>query len=629
MTAVKEFKEIEMSGNRRTLILVCMLTFYAAPGSYAKKKTDSAAPQVFYHFKVEGDFAGGEELWVNKVHLGKLPLTITREDFLKKVPFMLEPPAGYTDEKKKEMKDHWFGMDIIFFERESNIFRINYHPKRKKYYARVKLGEEWGDHGYSDIGGGGGDIRRDYNINIRAIFPSRQKIIDQNNERFITLLKIAQVNDHDVDPQWYKTIDTYAEKGWWKLRDYKSHSGIPGLRDGWALWKFGVKNPENVESCIKGFQRICEYANSKKAYYFEGLEGRALKQIYDKLDLNKLIAEYKKALASGKRLSYGGGMAEMYGGIDYVVLTRHEAKNVVPASTTAVRHALYLWDRKLDAEDYNSANPVELEIVPVLIRDDYIGEAVTLGGPVIAKYLLRQNYKTTDRKSKHVTVDPEMGGYINRWFRYLVVMDDPVGRKFRQQHKKEIFDLLDSMLKDQGWRHGFNGEPPHFLKLDAELGKESIAWQYLDRHAAILNLENLKQEVTKMRFKYLSMFGDLATVEMYADAWHDIHKTKSHYSPNLCLGHAFAFIPRDKYKAFGEQLIADYQKKLESLGQRNKENEDRHREYSNLIRGIRYDLKKHAAGNKTWNIQPPEAEKLKNTPLETLVAYPKTGKEEK
>lgn len=46
-------------------------------------------------------------------YLGKTPVNITRRQFHKKVPYLEQPPAGYTSEQKRQLEDHWFRFTFL------------------------------------------------------------------------------------------------------------------------------------------------------------------------------------------------------------------------------------------------------------------------------------------------------------------------------------------------------------------------------------------------------------------------------------------------------------------------------------------------------------------------------------
>ena len=95
------------------VIMSCLIvsTCVADP-AWAQQETDPAAPVIHYHFKVDGEFSGGEDLWINQVHLGKMPFTMTLDELKAKVPVMEEPPEGYADENKDRLNGHWFRIEL-------------------------------------------------------------------------------------------------------------------------------------------------------------------------------------------------------------------------------------------------------------------------------------------------------------------------------------------------------------------------------------------------------------------------------------------------------------------------------------------------------------------------------------
>jgi len=601
-----------------SLALICLSVFpFTAKPAGADQKADPAAPVFYYHFKMDGEFSGGEDLWINEVYLGKMPFTITLDELKAKVPFLAEPPEGYADEERRELKGDWFRLrlkDLVL--RKDRRRGRSYDTPDRIYYVRVRLGDEWGIQGSGHFGGGGGGYRRDYNVGIRAEFPAREKRIAAKEQRFKNLLNIAQINEYEVGPDWYETVDTYGDEGWDDL-DYRpsfGEIGVQKLLDGWVCWKFQINDPNDTQEARAAFERICEFVNTQKTYRFDAIEGHAVALIYDTLDLDELIRQYKRALASGKALSQGkADKAQMLihedkDGMSTVVSTYHEGNDVVPAAMSAVFHALRCWDAKLDDEDYNSDNPVELEVVPDLIRYHseghiWLEQAVQLGGPVMARFLLRQKQRAETRPNNQ---DRLFGGPthdLNRWSFYLAEMDDPAGRGFRQENIAFVTEMADKMCE----RSAFSSHEsaPALLFLDKDLGKQGFAWRYWERFSSIIETSSpswLHHKLAK-RFRYLNELGDLVPLQMYLDVWHDTHrsnsyrqatgtvaggvtgsmsrtiqrKTKSsepYESLYVSIDEAHRCLPNDKREAFERQLLEYYQNKLEGLGDPSDENRD-------------------------------------------------------
>lgn len=586
----------------RIFILICLFCLVFTTTATAKKKSAPLAPVITYHFKVHGELSGGEQLWVNEVYLGKLPLTITRDEFMKKVPLLKDPPAGYVKDKKWLLNEHWFKILITDYKLRTGS-SIDYEKTNKLYFARIKLNDEWGE--VQETVSGHAEQKRmlwdtTYSIN-NAEFKSRQKIIAEKAERLQILLRVARANDYKVGDEWYKALETHGKDIWrdFRIQDQFGVNGYKQILDGWACWKFGIDDPNDKKSARRGFEEICKYVDSRKGYDSQAIEGWAVKLIYDKLDLDELMKKCKKILSSKKGILPGLGGAIIHRK-EYWIRSWNDRKNVSDASATAVMHALILCDEKFDTEDFDGANPVELQIVPMLMRESLhpkgagLNTAAKIGGPVIIKFLLRNNWKTTDRadrKNVFHLMDHYGGldGNINCWLYFLIHMDDPAALKFRRQNSEYIIKLADRCINPQ-FMDSSSQEPPGYLVSDAKLGKKSLAWQYRDKYIAKMKTVNITFIQTDRIFRYLAALGDLATVDMFLDAWHDIHRTITDYDIYMSVDKAFRALPGHMCKEFGERLINFYQKKLKALDTRNNKNLHEYDNYTSAITRIKRNM---------------------------------------
>ena len=647
---------------RVVFIVICLIASILTVGpGWAGQESDPAAPVIHYHFKVLGEFSGGEDLWVNNVHLGKLPFTMTLDELKAKVPILDEPPEGYADETMRGLNGHWLQLQLHDFGLEKDGVHGSSHGiQDRMYYAKVKLGNEWGSQGSFDLGGGGGAYRQDYNVSIRAEFPQRKTRIKAKADRFQTLLSIARLHDYQVEPAWYETLDTYEDKGWRDLY-YKPSLGEPNIQkllDGWACWRFQIGDPNDTQGARAAFKRVCEFVNTQQTYRFTGIEGRAIELIHDKLDLDTLIRQYKRALVSGKALGGQITVHETKDGISTVISTYHEGSDVVRAETSAIFHALRCWDAKLDKENYHSDNPVELEVVPDLVLYHSEGhvwfeQAVQLGGPVMARFLVRQKQRSEARPDDN---DNLFGGAthgLNRWCVYLAEMDDPAGRKFRQQHRALVMDMADKICEGTAFR--MDHTPPNLLFMDNDLGKQSLAWRYWDRFSSIVETSRplWSHYMLAKRFRYLGKMEGMASLDMYLEAWHETHReVRPSGTLYNSVDTAHRWIPKDKREAFEKLLLAHYQTKLQGLGNRGSQNRT---EYDNISSALgkleRYVSTRNALDLLEKQIMPfptrenrallekllndpdpkirqaaqktsAHLDQLKTLPLENLIAYP-------
>ncbi|NLW83329.1 MAG: hypothetical protein GXY41_02835 [Phycisphaerae bacterium] len=524
------------------------------------------APKVEHTFRMSGKFAGGEELWINNVYLGKMPLTITWDEFREKVPFMAEPPEGYKDENSRQPAEPWF--QFTFWETKNlGGSRHSYVADNQQYYAKIKFNDQWAESRLGGGGGGGGRWYRQYEYSFGGYFPDREKLIQEDNRRFESLLQKARLSNYTVDSEWWQAYSTFDEGDLWTLRRLaKDEPGFVKVMDAAARLKYGFTAVDR-QTAQAVFERICNEADAAMRYDAGGVEGWEMGLIFDMLDVNRLVADYSKALKSGRSLYSSKSGSHEY---DEYWTYNHDPKNEfykpVPASVSVIRHALHLWDKKLDAEQPHRDNLIETEIAPLYIayRGD-VGAAASLGGSLLEEYLLRQFHREPRLKGMGLDYEDREyteGQYVNKWIYHLVQLDTPAGKEFRQKHSDITLQMAKLMTTSM---HNHEKSPPEFVFSDLERGQKSLAVQYWPELSAAIDSSFPSREESKLqkRFQYLARMGDLATDQMYIDCWEKINLDQIDY-PSQLIG-ILREIPRQRLLPLARYILNDLNKRNDQI----------------------------------------------------------------
>lgn len=526
----------------------------------------SYEPIVNYTFKVrdEGSIQGAD-IWVNNVYLGKTPVNITRRQFRKKVPYLEQPPAGYADEQKRRLKDHWFRFKFLELSKRNKWYGTwPYNSDFKDYYVRIKLGDEWGQRVHGGTGGGtSGYGRADYSVSLNVDFPSRRKIIEERQNRLQTLLQKARLCDYRVSSAWFEAMATYGEEGWMKLRKLALKEKEFGeVVDKWVEWKYGFGKDINQEKAREVFQQICDEADARHRYNSASPAGKAVEMILDKLDIEQLVDIYEWAVKSGRPMysSRGGKeISESLAGPHFWSEhepSEHHRKKVLPGSISVIGHAIRLWDAKLDAESYGKPNIIEERISPTMLvwRD-----SLSFGGPVVERYLLRQYARESRIEGINLGYKVRkyhLGLHLNRWLYTLAHLDSPAGRDFRKRYRQQVLALVD-LLIESPFNH--DKKPPEFLFLDLDQGKKSIAYEYWPKYSAAIESSDLwEYRKLKRKWAFLARIGSLATFEMYLDCWRQVTDLHELMGGNH-LVEAVETIPRDMRIRVAKTIVSEFE----------------------------------------------------------------------
>jgi len=430
--------------------------------------------------------------------------------------------------------------------------------------------------------GGGNNHRYDCGVDIMVDFPSREKRITAKTHRLKTLLQIARLADYQVDTAWRAALRTHGKDGWRALLGAtEQEKGFEALISEWISHEYRINrdDPKLI------FERICKEVDTQKFYSPSLPQGLAIGMIYEKLDYRSLIEKFERVIKGKMNLNNGYSTIQVsqkkrvleynHGPREYT----YRERETVPASMSAIRHVLQLWDRKLDAENADPDNPIEKAITPaILIYRPDLDLASEFGGYVYEQYLLRhyrREQRVEGRELGPENFEFEGGLFLNKWLWRLVRLNTPAGQSFRSRNpivtEKMARLLLNTRFEDAR-------EPPGFLFLDLDRGQRGLAFTFWKEY--ILTSEDaFGREIDrfKRRLLYLAHLGNLATDVMYKECWRHV-SFEDLFSPEG-LGETLNVAPTDRKIFMAHYILDDIQK--EGIDNRDK---------VNAIRGLKLFL---------------------------------------
>lgn len=492
-----------------------LMTLIAPEGSWE--------PVITYTFQFQDEPERQGDLWINDAYLGKMPLTISGRELYAKTPEF--------DQKAKEQ----YRQKALGSVREIcqiNLFTVKTHRANGQYFytggiqecfAKVQIGETLHRaFGYGMCQSKAAGRRYEYVVTIPPSLEEFQKTSERRGGGVATLLQKARLSGYRVDAEWKAALMSYGDDGWRAMRNAAvREEGFKELIDEWVREEYGIGR----ESAERIFERICSEADAEMVYRTGLVEGAAVEMIYGELDPASLARRYVKAIKSKKSFCSSRSTSEIGGqthyGYDHRPSEGHP-EGLLPASVSVVRHALELWDRRLDEEDDGADNVIEKEVTPAILIYWYDVElAGVFGGSVYEEHLLRQ-YRRERRlegvELAHQDRVYKQGMDLNRWLYYLVELDSPGGRAFRTEHSSVVKEMIDLLVTGM---HNHYRTPPQFLFHDLELGRRSLAYRYWKDYLIAVegSFPGWEYEKLEKRFAYLAKLGDLADEEMYKESW--------------------------------------------------------------------------------------------------------------
>jgi beta-lactamase regulating signal transducer with metallopeptidase domain len=343
------------------------------------------------------------------------------------------------------------------------------------------------------------------------------------------LFEVARSLNYKVGPEWFRVAESADNGIYVGLERLAETGGEPRFNevlDDWVCWKYDLDAVVDTDSAMALFDTFCDQFDSEEGFFANAPRARAIKLICDKLDTDELMDRYVAALSSGRSFCSDWTVHSAFS-IEERKYTGHEGADILPASVSAVWYALLRIDESLDRRYPASCNIIEEKLTPILIEDYkkrqrqfVLDNAVLLGGPAIAEFLLRKDWR-----DEEVFYNIETFGSpprpVNKWLLRLINLDDPAGEKFRAEHRDIVLKFTDMWAESFTERDQFN--PPKFLLFDRRKGRDSFAWQYWP---VFLNktdkLTSTGQPLTfkfRLKLSYLKMLEPFTTTQMYLNCW--------------------------------------------------------------------------------------------------------------
>lgn len=583
---------------------------------------DSTVPDASLTFRLSSPDVDGAELWVNGVHLGTLPYETTFEDFYQKVPHWAEEPnelknrsamlfvPGHRRPRSSRASGSYYSpwAEITIPKepvhwRVRNSRRIVDPNERRKiedadersrtYYARVKLGDEWGgfNGGGSSSGGGGRYNRRRANVHFDFIFPQRTARIE-------TLLDKARLSSYDPNDEWFETMQTYKADGWLAVRKaMDTEPDMIKLLDAWATWRYELDKVTDSKSAWSAFARICDEADDRQYYLTSAIAGRAVELLVPKLEPERLVQKAVKLIRSTRMFGWYYWRMNDCAQFGYTNLPQglYTGGNSLsgqwtggrggrlPISGYVVAHAVWRLHELLQSGGDHSPNIVQEEVVPEMVRWHYnkmslLRIACHFGGAQFERFLLRQNWRTDPQDLPWKEQMHIHGGEVNGWLYLLAHIRSPAGRVFRQEHTQRIFKLADSIGEEIRFDWDSIKRELDFLFYDLDKGRESLAYRYWPKLRQ--DVQTSRRYVLRTQWQYLVQAEPVSTAQMYLDAW---RSTKIDHIDCSVAWRLLEGLPDDKRKAVAAAVLEQVQKDVSNLEDRRTDTDQRRKEVIRII----------------------------------------------
>ena len=338
---------------------------------------------TFYTLAPRPDFPH-VQLYVNGVHLGEAPVTMTMEEFLAKVPYWPEPPEGLTENQLLSWEEQKTARPWFYFTAFIPKPDRQAGPEQRRYYAQAELDGEWG-HGFGGGGGGGGGRIRHYDSDLSFRFPKFDARVRQHIEQ-------AAQAGFRVDAAWVAEAETFGNRTWQLLRErIAKNPPYQQILDQWAALHYRLPEPMSADDAREALERIAAEAYRLGKYDTLSVAGAATDLVVPHLDVGWLVRAANDALRS----NYGGyGYSSSGGGFSV------HGSGQRPLRDYVVAHAVWRMDQRLDARDDSQPNRIETEVLPTLVyrsRDASehnlaLDLAVRLGWPGAFDFIYRHNW---------------------------------------------------------------------------------------------------------------------------------------------------------------------------------------------------------------------------------------------
>lgn len=546
----------------------------------------SALPDASLAFVLSTPDVEGAELYVNDVHLGTLPYETTFEEFHRRVPVWAEKPGDLALRNQDSLLTVPSEVDYFFDGgRTGRTYSHWAHIRVSKratgsadrtYYARVKLGDEWGyaDQGIRDnrLNSSGRHKRPVSSVQLDFFFPER-------GIRIGRMLDVARLNDYAPGPEWFESMETYRSDGWLAVRRaMDKEPRVQEVLDGWTAWKYNLAKATDAESAWRVFEAIRVEADRRGYYMTSAIAGRAVELLTPRLDPNQLVRLARNIICSTRLSSWRSwqmngrtqfGMSfdpiELRTGMDWLggYFAGGRGEELSPGDY-AVAHAIWMLDEILDAKDDTQPNIVERELVPAFIAYHYentnlLQIASHIGGPAIEEYLLRQDWRA-DPEDLPERLRLRAGNReVNRWLYLLANLTSPAGRQFRRENQVRLMNMADAFTEQMPISI-MEWYSLDFLFLDLDLGPDSLAMKYWARFKEAAAPK--RNDLLFHQCEYLLRMEPLSTVDMYVACWQQSRATRRVWLDEIFCRYAAQIVPFGKRELLYEALSRQIQQEI-------------------------------------------------------------------
>ncbi|MCF7972232.1 MAG: hypothetical protein K9N55_00290 [Phycisphaerae bacterium] len=499
---------------------------------------EARTPLTLLHFDLATCDLQGAEFYVNGVHLGTLPLIIDQADLIDRVPVWYEEPARLDRSSIPDSLVEYKSPDSSSLRVYSLYQRIRFklpNGGETEYYAQVKHQDKWCyATGSGGSGGGGGRYVHHMQYTLNFLSPGHEQRLER-------LLDWARLRDYGVPDAWFDAIETYGRQGIVTLLERESKEpGMGRLLDQWASVKFKLDRVHDEDSAWQAFEALCRHVTEAQAYSTQGLEGRAVAWLAPKLSIDKLTARAEALLRHTHGLSWSQWRVQ---GKSHFGVSRDTGRYVItgpgmsyasggrggqlPIPGYAVAHALWV---QFEQGSETARHALQDRLMRLFIAQLHRGLPIyhflcSVGGPVLDRFLLRQDWQADVERSPGRQTVSLHGEHVNGWFYMLICLDTPAGRAFRQAHREQIFDMADALYR------GYAPENIDCLFIDLDQGTDSPAFQYWPRILRKTSDYYKKGSRTlEDTFEYLLKMGSVSEPGMYVEVFKAIDEW-DYYTP--------------------------------------------------------------------------------------------------
>ena len=451
------------------------------------------------------------QLYVNGVHLGEPPVTMTMKEFLAKVPYWPEPPEGLTENQLLSSEEQKTARPWFYFTAFIPKPDRPWDTEQRRYYAQAELDGEWGG-GFGGGGGGGGGRIRSYESFLSFRFPKFDARVQRHIEQ-------AAQAGFRVDAAWMAEAETFGNRTWQLLRErIAKNPPYQQILDQWAALHYRLPKPMSADDAREALERIAAEAEELGKYDTLSVAGAATDLVVPHLDVGWLVRAANDALRS----NYGGyGYSSSGGGFSVHGSGQRSLRDYVLA------HAVWRMDQRLDAQDDSQPNRIETEVLPTLVycsRDDSrinlaLDLAVRLGWPGAFDFIYRHNWsRSVSEPFDDDAIRVGQDQYVNGWLYRLLNFDGPEARAFRNRYTYLAFDMADKATR--GADATVEMDHLGFLFMDRDLGAESLAVKFWPRFLEATRAIQPDNGYWGLlnRIEYLARTEPNATLQMYREA---------------------------------------------------------------------------------------------------------------